>query len=228
MKYIAISKDTDIKEINLDEYNFIFLDKVSLEIFCSKNENVENRTFLVDDSFINSEAEFFVSNKDIFIIYVVSKLLDLGIKNIFLYESKLFPKELIIYDNNIFDEYNELKSKIKIDNILKIDKNLFDISNSSVLAKIIYDNTPKIVAILVQNGTSLEYIYELCFSIKLRNQTIKIAVYGDIKTPKRVLMSNAVDFVLVGEDGIDNLLDDYKQIPNLYYYDENLSVKINK
>ena len=227
-RYIALSKNTKIDNL-LKGFSFIFNDETSKKVFDEINKNRKVRSCILDKQFKNSKDKFFIANKDVYMVHVLPKLLELGITNIVIYDAKVFPKELQIVENEIDHIYNSLK--IDKEDIFIITKMLVDkIKYGAILAKKIVDADISLVAIEIDCN---EKIYEIAGAIKNLNKDIKITLIGKTDTPKKFLMTNPVDFLIFDKSSINQLLRAIKKeisfanVNGLYYYDENLTVKFN-
>lgn len=227
-KYIALSKNTKIDNL-LKGFSFIFNDETSKKVFEKFNKDKEFKSYILDKQFKNSKDKFFIGDKDIYMIYVLPKLLELEITNIVIYNAKVFPKELQIVEDKIEHICNSLK--IDKEDIFIITKMLVDkIKYGAILAKKIVDADISLVAIEIDCN---EKIYEIAGAIKNLNKDIKITLIGKTDTPKKFLMTNPVDFLIFDKSSINQLLRAIKKeisfanVDGLYYYDENLTVKFN-
>jgi len=227
-RYITLSKNIKINDL-LKDFNFIFNDETSKKVFEEFNKDKEFKSYILDKQFKNSKDKFFIGDKDVYMIYVLPKLLELEITNIVIYNAKVFPKELQIVEDKIEHIYNSLK--IDKEDIFIITKMLVDkIKYGAILAKKIVDADISLVAIEIDCN---EKIYEIAGAIKNLNKDIKITLIGKTDTPKKFLMTNPVDFLIFDKSSINQLLRAIKKeisfanVDGLYYYDENLTVKFN-
>ena len=227
-KYIALSKNIKINNL-LKDFNFIFNDEASKKVFDEINKNKKVRSYILNEQFKNSKDKFFIGDKDVYMIYVLPKLLELGIANIVVYNEEVFPEDLQIVEENVSHIYNSLK--IDKEDIFIITKKLVDkIKYGAILAKKIVDADISLVTIEIDCN---EKIYEIAGAIKNLKKDIKIVLVGKTDTPKKFLMTNPIDFLIFDENSINQLLNAVKgeisfvNINGLFYYDENLSVKFN-
>jgi len=206
MKYIAIRKNSVIDE-KLKQYKFIFGDKSSLLNF-EKLNNI--KAFLYTE--VDKTSKIYINDSMFFQLFTL-KLLNYGFKNIYIYKDKSFPNIEIkynLYDSFVKYEYN--------DNIVYVDD--FE-QNSALLA---YDISSKKVDLIVLKNDS-DKIYEFSKILKANNPKWKILLYGNTTTPKKDLLSNCVDFVLLKGD-IKQLKNNYlKNIKGLYFYDDDYSIR---
>ena len=227
-RYITLSKNIKINDL-LKDFNFIFNDETSKKVFEEFNKDKEFKSYILDKQFKNSKDKFFIGDKDVYMIYVLPKLLELGVVNIAVYNEEVFPEDLQIVEENISYIYNSLK--IDKEDIFIITKMLVDkIKYGAILAKKIVDADISLVAIEIDCN---EKIYEIAGAIKNLNKDIKITLIGKTDTPKKFLMTNPVDFLIFDKSSINQLLRAIKKeisfanVDGLYYYDENLTVKFN-
>ncbi len=214
--FLAVKKDTIIHE-KLKNYNFLFGDYASLLRFKRLN-NIEN-VFLYKD--IPIDCKVFISEGMFFQILIL-KLLIRGIKDISVCSDKDFPNKItIIYSiKDMIPDYKIFNEIVFIANYSQ---------SSALLAYKLLNENFKLIAL--KNTGERKKIYEFSKLIKEANQNFYIVLYGKTSTPKRDLMSNSVDFVLLNEAYLYDLKDNLhnlSKIKSLYFYDENFSVIFNE
>jgi hypothetical protein len=226
-KYIFLSKNTKINN-TLKDFKFIFNDSTSKKVFDEINKDKKIQSFILNKKFKNSDDLFFIGDKDVYMIYVLPKLLELNIQNIFVYNEKIFPEKLEIVEKNIYKIYNNFQIEQK-ESFIITKKLVQKIKYGGIFAKKINDADIKTVFIEID----CKNIYEIAGAIKNFNSNIKIVLLGKTSIPKRMLMTNPVDFLLTEKTNTSRLIEAVKQnnfekVKGLYYYDENLTLKHNK
>lgn len=228
-RYIFASKETRIDE-RLKDFIFVFNDATSKKVFEQINKGKDVQALLLDERLQNSQAQFFIGDKDVYMIYVLPKLLDLNISNISIYDEKKFPNKLQIVQNDIKEIYDAIEIDSKQTTFI-ITKELVErIRYGTILAKKVVDASVEMVMIEIDLDGK---IYEIAGTIKNLNSDIPIAIVGKSDTPKKTLMTNPVDFLLPDRTKAEDLLDaldgkrSFEDVHRLYYYDADLSVRFN-
>ena len=222
MEYIFLSKYTKINE-NLENFRFIFNDKTSKLVFEEINKK---KSYILDNNFKNSCDKFYISNKYVYMVYVLPKLLDLNIKNIKVYNENSFPRKLEMIENDLISLYNSFE--IENDNFIITKKLVEKIKFGAMLAKKIIDKSLKFVSL---ETDIKEQIYEIAGAIKNLDKNIKIAIVGETKSPIKDLMTNPVDFVLIDRNNLNLLCNAIKnnnkfhKIKTLYFFDKDINVR---
>jgi hypothetical protein len=203
-KFLAVSKNIILDDY--EKFNFVFMDKSSLIIF--KENNPKLKAFEVNEIDVKN-SEFFIGDKEVYLIHVLPKILFLGAKKIYLYDEKIFPKQLNFVDMSFGLEVDVEKK----DSTVIIDTDLINkVKIGTVLAHKIVSLKPKYVAV----SNKIKDIYITSGAIKALNKDIKIILFGKTDTPIKDLMTNPVDFLLKDEEFLPN--------KEMYSYDENMRV----
>lgn len=228
-KYIFTSKNCIIPDINkFNEFIFAFGENSAYEYFKKNNPFIKNLALFNDiKDFKNSY--FFVSDEPHFQIFITSKLIKNGAKNVYLYSSKNFPEKFEIVFS-FTDNYQRKKLNIKrlFNNkllVLKTDNTFVANYSKLFLIEEISFYNPILIAI----EYNYNYQKELYFFTNMLKEIFpdkKICFFNVFSNPIRTLMTNCVDFVLK-KDNFKELffnIDNLETVKDLYYFDKYMDV----
>jgi len=170
-KYIAVSQMT---KVNNFDYIYFFKEENALKVFREINPNA--KVCLLDEI---QNGEIFIGNKDVYYIYILPFLFKKGIKKVYVYNIKKFPKievkkfllpKYIGYEKFVI--FNKESDILSIHDLFNYNKKYIFVSN--------YLSNKDVIS----------------SAIKHIRDDIKIILFGKTNTPIKDLMTNSVDCLL--------------------------------